>query len=89
MEKDKSSKGQAFMSTIADGNDKSGIEQNSSIASISSRHFETALSKVRPSVAPVDRMRYERVHQYIKEGMGAIQALTAAAAFKPSSSSTR
>jgi ribosome biogenesis ATPase len=89
MEKDKSSGGQAFMSDTVDAKDGSSIEHNSSIASISSRHFEMALTKVRPSVAPVDRMRYERVHQYIKEGMGAIQALTAAAAFKPSSSSTR
>ena len=42
---------------------------------ICARHFEEAFSRVRPSVSPFDRERYERVHQYIKQGMGAIEAL--------------
>lgn len=44
---------------------------------ISARHFQDAFSRVRPSVSPFDRERYERVHQYIKQGMGAIEALRA------------
>mgnify|MGYP005997112361 FL=1 len=42
---------------------------------ILARHFEAALARVRPSVALEDRQRYGRVHQRIREGMGAIQAL--------------
>jgi len=44
---------------------------------ILARHFEAALSRVRPSVALEDRQRYGRVHKRIREGMGAIQALQA------------
>jgi len=43
------------------------------------RHFEAAFAKVRPSVAPEDRLRYERVHRHIKAGLGAVQALREAA----------
>ena len=83
---------------------------------ISARHFESALQKVRPSVALQDRQRwvecetmashflpiicssllfnlkhattclcdrYERVHQNIKDGMGAIEALSAASKKPP------
>ena len=83
---------------------------------ISARHFESALQRVRPSVALQDRQRwvecetmashflliicssllfnlihattclcdrYERVHQNIKDGMGAIEALSAAAKKPP------
>eukprot|EP01041_Mallomonas_annulata_P004443 gene4443-8856_t len=42
---------------------------------ISARHFEEALSRVKPSVSATDRRRYEYVHQLIKEGKGAVQAL--------------
>eukprot|EP01031_Cornospumella_fuschlensis_P037077 gene37077-45004_t len=42
---------------------------------IEGRHFERALQKVRPSVAPQDRKRYENVRQYLKEGLSAIEAL--------------
>jgi ribosome biogenesis ATPase len=42
---------------------------------ILARHFEAALARVRPSVALEDRQRHGRVHQRIREGMGAIQAL--------------
>jgi len=43
------------------------------------RHFEAAFAKVRPSVAPEDRLRYERVHRHIKAGLWAMQALREAA----------
>jgi ribosome biogenesis ATPase len=42
---------------------------------ICARHFELAFSHVRPSVALEDRMRYEKVHELITNGIGAIQAL--------------
>jgi hypothetical protein len=46
---------------------------------IMARHFEVAYSKVRPSVALEDRIKHDKVHQYIKDGMGAIEALKKAA----------
>jgi hypothetical protein len=46
---------------------------------IGGRHFEAALRKVRPSVTMKDRLRYEMVHKFIRNGMGAVQALNAAA----------
>ena len=46
---------------------------------ISQRHFEVAFSKVRPSVSPEERARYELVQHFIRDkGMGAIEALRAA-----------
>jgi SpoVK/Ycf46/Vps4 family AAA+-type ATPase len=52
-----------------------------SLESISSRHFERAFQKVRPSVSPEDRMRYDLVHKFIREdGLGAIEALKAVSA---------
>lgn len=45
------------------------------------KHFEIAFTKVKPSVTPQDRIRYERVHSNIKQGMGAVQALQEAATF--------
>ena len=42
---------------------------------IAARHFEVALSRVRPSVSEEDRQRYERVHLRLRDGIGAIQAL--------------
>lgn len=42
---------------------------------VGARHFETALQRVRPSVAAEDRLRYEAVRGHIAAGMGAIQAL--------------
>jgi ribosome biogenesis ATPase len=43
--------------------------------SICARHFEIAFQNVRPSVAPEQRERYERIQHHIKNGMGAIQAI--------------
>ena len=52
-----------------------------SLQSISSRHFERAFQKVRPSVSPEDRLRYDLVHKFIREdGLGAIEALKAVSA---------
>jgi SpoVK/Ycf46/Vps4 family AAA+-type ATPase len=49
--------------------------------SISTRHFERAFTKLRPSVTPEDRIRYELVHKFIRDdGLGAIEALKAASA---------
>lgn len=46
---------------------------------ISQRHFEIAFSKVRPSVSPEERARYELVQHFIRDkSMGAIEALRAA-----------
>ena len=42
---------------------------------IQGRHFEQALARVRPSVSKPERERYDRVHELVKGGMGAIQAL--------------
>lgn len=47
--------------------------------SIQGKHFEAAFAKVRASVTAKDRRRYELVNGFIKEGMGAIQALQLAA----------
>lgn len=48
---------------------------------ITGRHFEAAFNSVKPSVSRKDRERYHLISTYIKEGMGAIQALQTAAAF--------
>lgn len=48
---------------------------------ITGRHFEAAFHSVKPSVSRKDRERYHLISTYIKEGMGAIQALQTAAAF--------
>lgn len=48
---------------------------------ITGRHFEAAFNSVKPSVSRKDRDRYHLISTYIKEGMGAIQALQTAAAF--------
>lgn len=45
------------------------------ITKICARHFEMALSKVKPSVSPQDRIRYEKVRFYLKQGLSAIEAL--------------
>jgi ribosome biogenesis ATPase len=42
---------------------------------ICSRHIDVAYTKVKPSVSSDDQIRYSKVHQCIKEGMSAIQAL--------------
>eukprot|EP00604_Paraphysomonas_vestita_P000370 CAMPEP_0174826166 /NCGR_PEP_ID=MMETSP1107-20130205/43602_1 /TAXON_ID=36770 /ORGANISM="Paraphysomonas vestita, Strain GFlagA" /LENGTH=332 /DNA_ID=CAMNT_0016058735 /DNA_START=1310 /DNA_END=2308 /DNA_ORIENTATION=- len=57
----------------------SNKDENIPFQSISSRHFEKAFLKVRPSVSPEDRIRYELVHKLIRDdGLGAIEALKAA-----------
>ena len=43
--------------------------------SICARHFESAIARVQPSVSATDRKRWSRVHEYIKTGVGATQAL--------------
>lgn len=48
---------------------------NDEIQTIKARHFEAAFNRVHPSVAEKDRIRYELISSYIKNGMGAIQAL--------------
>lgn len=45
------------------------------VTKICARHFEMALSKVKPSVSPQDRIRYEKVRYYLKQGLSAIEAL--------------
>jgi ribosome biogenesis ATPase len=45
------------------------------IPKIFARHFETALSKVQPSVSAQDRERYQKVHELIRAGVAPIQAL--------------
>lgn len=45
------------------------------VTKICARHFEMALSKVKPSVSPQDRVRYEKVRYYLKQGLSAIEAL--------------
>lgn len=45
---------------------------------ICQRHFESALSIVKPSVTREDRDRFERVQQLLRQGLGALQALKAA-----------
>eukprot|EP01035_Chromulina_nebulosa_P019028 gene19028-24848_t len=63
-------------------NIKSDVESSRDINPvICSRHFESAFTKVRSSVSIQDRKRYERVHQNIKSGMGAIQALSEASKY--------
>ena len=42
---------------------------------ISRKHLDYALGKVKPSVNIEDRKRYEKVKNYITQGMGAIEAL--------------
>eukprot|EP00981_Chlorochromonas_danica_P013765 scaffold6852_cov215-Ochromonas_danica.AAC.2 len=39
------------------------------------RHFEAAFARIRPSVSPEDRKKYELVRQLLKEGLSAIEAL--------------
>ena len=46
-----------------------------SAPSISRRHFEAAFARVHPSVSAHDRLRYAKVQEFIKAGVGAIQAL--------------
>lgn len=61
-----------------------------SFQSISARHFERAFQKVRPSVSPEDRMRYDLVHKFIREdGLGAIEALKAVSVVLEERSSSR
>ena len=57
--------------------ESSSVDDDNSLngAKILARHFEAAFKKVRPSVSADDRIRYSKVHKYIEEGMGAIQAL--------------
>jgi ribosome biogenesis ATPase len=55
------------------------VTEANEVSCISTRHFEEAFKKVRPSVSATDRMSYERVQAFIKQGMGAIEALRAAA----------
>ena len=66
---------EAGISVVREWSDASSIVEEESC--ICARHFKEAFSRVRPSVSPFDRERYERVHQYIKQGMGAIEALRA------------
>ena len=42
---------------------------------ISAKHFESALAGVQPSVTATDRSRWGKVHEYIRNGVGATQAL--------------
>ena len=42
---------------------------------ISARHFELAFQRVQPSVSVQERLRYSKVHELIKSGVGAIEAL--------------
>eukprot|EP01038_Epipyxis_sp_PR26KG_P006840 gene6840-9364_t len=46
---------------------------------ITSKHFELAFDRVKPSVSSQDRKRFELVQSYLKSGMSAIQALSKAA----------
>lgn len=58
------------------GNSEFGNSTSNNV--IMGRHFEEAFTRVRPSVSLEDRKRYEKVHEYIKAGMGPVQALAAA-----------
>lgn len=57
---------------LADSTTAAANEDNKTIMA---RHFEVAFTKVKSSVTLTDRLRYEKVHKYIKQGMGAVQAL--------------
>lgn len=69
--------GMAVVKDWSDDDANDAEEQHSSF--ICSRHFEAAFLKVRPSVSAQDRLRYEKVHSFVRQGMGAIEALRAAA----------
>jgi len=56
------------------------MEVEEEMVQISCRHFEIAFSKVRPSVATKDKKRYDIVEKLMKDGVGAIQALSKASA---------
>lgn len=69
---------EAGLAVMMEWREQGETAQDLSFQSISSRHFERAFQKVRPSVSPEDRMRYDLVHKFIREdGLGAIEALKA------------
>jgi SpoVK/Ycf46/Vps4 family AAA+-type ATPase len=73
--------GLSVMIEWRDARESSSDPQSSELCfqSISTRHFERAFTKLRPSVSPEDRMRYDLVHKFIRDdGLGAIEALKAA-----------
>jgi ribosome biogenesis ATPase len=73
--------GMAVMRELRDSSSSSttdGDGDSYAKTAISAKHFELALQRVRPSVTKQDRDRYGRVHDNLKGGMGAIEALVAA-----------
>lgn len=67
--------------TMSSVNDQ---EQSQQQHYISMRHFEVALNTVRPSVSTEDKLRYDKVYEFLQGGMSAIQALKAASKLYPS-----
>lgn len=59
----------------SDGVDKASDDKESPRSVISSRHFEQAFQRVKPSVSAADRKRYACVQEFMKQGVGALQAL--------------
>lgn len=71
---------EAGMAVVREWSDEGDAAEISCEATsvIAARHFEEAFKKVRPSVSMQDRLKYEKVHTLIRQGMGAIEALRTA-----------
>lgn len=66
---------EAALAVIKELNNSHQKDDSPSDYCIKKRHFETALSKVRPSVNPTDRKRFDTVHKFLKSGLSPIEAL--------------
>lgn len=67
--------GPSLISTSTTATVTSATTHTDTSPCISRRHFEVALCTVRPSVSQEDKLRYDKVHELVKSGVGAIQAL--------------